>query len=99
MIGYANNDSQNAIIQIGNLIIDNALIVNYVKNKLIPGDNEYWCWLVKILLPNCSDLGTEGLEWITRTFLKKNKSVFTETTIMEILAEITSNERVCAILS
>lgn len=36
LIRHANADSQNAIIQIGNLIIDNKQVADYVKDRLVP---------------------------------------------------------------
>lgn len=99
LIRYANNESQNAIIQIGNLILDNKEVGNYVKDKLIPGSNEYWCWLVRILISTCDNLGNEGLDWILKIFLSKNISQIAQSNIMEILSEITEHEGICSVLS
>lgn len=85
LIYYANTDTQNAIIQLGNLMIDNGSLVDFLKDKLIPGKNEYWSWLIRIMLMNSPALGIQGLDWVVTNFLKKKMGIVMKKNLMETL--------------
>ena len=79
LIRHANADSQNAIIQIGNLIIDNKQVADYVKDRLIPLENDYWSWLVMVIAKVTSSIKKSVVDWIIFNLVDGSKSLAVQT--------------------
>lgn len=51
LVSYANEDYANAIIHIGNLLIDEVLVVEEIMGKLEwAGKCVYWSWLARVMI-------------------------------------------------
>lgn len=99
LIFYANNDTQNAIIQLGNLVLDNGNLAEYLKTKIVPGKNEYWSWLLRIMLSNCSDIGGEKLDWIIGNFMKSKVTQVMKKNVIECIVQMSFCEEKSSILA
>lgn len=85
----ANNDNSNAIVQIGNLILDDNKLADLFRRKLELGKNDYWSWLLRIFL-ECGVVFTiVDLVWLYEAFCDRNKNAFVISNIAECLAKLT----------
>lgn len=85
MIEYANREESNAILQLGNLVIDNGLLASYIGEKIDPLSNDSWWWLIRTLAVN-GYINQPLFSQLIAKLVKKNSSNASLANVLETFA-------------